>query len=119
MLKMKVAKTVKKEKSMKVKLFIALMMLSGAAQAQYYNPYNDYSQPQNYGGHWYGQGYGNSYRYGNDNVTQEFQRKFEIQQQQQHQRAIEYQLRQINNTLQQQNSPFGHMNPFGGTYNRK
>ncbi len=36
MLKMKVAKTVKKEKFMKVKLFIALMMLSSAAQAQYY-----------------------------------------------------------------------------------
>jgi hypothetical protein len=35
---MKVARTVKKDKFMRVKLFIALMMLSGAAQAQYYYP---------------------------------------------------------------------------------
>jgi hypothetical protein len=35
---MKVARTVKKDKFMTVKLFIALMLLSSAAQAQYYYP---------------------------------------------------------------------------------
>ena len=80
---------------MKVKLFIALMMLSSAAQAQYYNPYNDYSQPQNYGG--YGQPY--SYQqppYGvSDYFNQTMQQAREQAQQRLQQANQEQQNRQL------------------------